>query len=59
MKKDERHNRAYDHRTSDEIQVPISAAIKAGFAGGLVVAGSRDLISRDEFGGKGIVAADN
>ncbi len=56
-RKDERQNRVYDHRTSDEIQAPISAAIKAGFTGGLVVAGSRNIISRDEFRGKGIVAA--
>lgn len=56
-RKDERQNRAYDHRTSDEIQAPISAAIQAGFTCRLVVAGSRDLISRDEFRGKGIVAA--
>ena len=56
-RKDERQNRVYDHRTSDEIQEPITAAIKAGFTGGLVVAGSRDVISRDEFRSKGIVAA--
>lgn len=56
-RKDERQNRAYDHRTSDEIQAPISEAIKAGFTGGLVVAGSRDLISRDQFHSKGIMAA--
>ncbi len=56
-RKDERQNRAYDHRTSDEIQAPISAAIEAGFTCGLVVAGPRGLISRDEFRGEGIVAA--
>lgn len=56
-RKDERENRAYDHRTSDEIQAPISAAIRAGFTGGLVVAESRDIISREEFRGKRVVAA--
>lgn len=56
-RKDVRQNRAYDHRTSDEIQAPITAAIEAGFTGGLVVTGSRDVISRDEFRIKGIVAA--
>ncbi len=56
-RKDERQNRAYDHRTSDEIQAPVSAAIKVGFTVGLVAADSRDLISRDQFRGKGIVAA--
>jgi hypothetical protein len=56
-RKDVRQNRAYDHRTSDEVQVPISMALKAGFTGDLVVAGSRDLISRDEFLGMGLVAA--
>ncbi len=56
-RKDERQNRAYDHRTSDEVQVPISMALKAGFTGDLVVAGSRELISRKEFRGMGMVAA--
>jgi hypothetical protein len=56
-RKDERQNRAYDHRTSDEVQAPISMALKAGFTGDLVVAGSRDLISRMEFRGMGVVAA--
>lgn len=56
-RKDEGQNRSYDHRTSDEIQAPVSTAIKAGFTGELVIAGVRDLISRDQFNGKGIVAA--
>lgn len=56
-RKDERQNRAYDHRTSDEMQAPISMALKAGFTGNLVIASARELISRDEFGGKGLVAA--
>jgi hypothetical protein len=56
-RKDERQNRAYDHRTSEEVQAPISMALKAGFNGELVVADSRDLISREEFRGTGMVAA--
>jgi hypothetical protein len=56
-RKDERQNHAYDHRTSEEVQAPISMALKAGFNGELVVAGSRDLISRGEFRGTGMVAA--
>ena len=56
-RKDERQNRAYDHRTSDEVQAPISLALKAGFTGDLMVGGSRQLISRDEFLGLGVPAA--
>jgi len=56
-RKDERQNRAYDHRTSEEIQAPISIALKAGFNKELVVAGSRDLIPREKFRGMGMVAA--
>lgn len=50
-------NRTYDHRTSDEVQAPISEALKAGFTANLVPAGSRDLLSRSEFTVKGIAAA--
>jgi len=56
-RKDERQNRAYDHMTSDEVQAPITEALKAGFTGNLVPAGSRDLVTRSEFRGLGIGAA--
>lgn len=56
-RKDERQNRAYDHRSSEEVQAPISTALKAGFTGNLVIAGPRELISRNEFRGMGLVTA--
>lgn len=56
-RKDERQNRAYDHRTSEELQAPISTAIDAGFTGNLVVHNSRNLISREQFLVQGVVAA--
>ncbi len=56
-RKDERQNRAYDHMSSDEVQAPISKALKAGFTGTLVPASSRDLVTRSEFKGKGFGAA--
>jgi hypothetical protein len=56
-RKDERQNRAYDHMSSDEVQAPISKALKAGFTGTLVPTSSRDLVTRIEFKGKGVGAA--
>lgn len=56
-RKDERQNRAYDHMTSDEIQAPISEALKAGFTADLVPAGTRELVSRHDFKGLGLGAA--
>lgn len=56
-RKDVSQNRAYDHMTSDEVQAPISEALKAGFTGNIVVAGSRDLMERSDFSAKGIVTA--
>ena len=56
-RKDERHNRAYDHMSSDEVQAPISAALKAGFTGQLVPAGSRELVARHEFRAVAVTAA--
>lgn len=56
-RKDVRQNRAYDHRTSEEVQEPISRALKAGFTGTLVPASSRDLVVRDEFKSMGVGAA--
>lgn len=53
---DVRQNRAYDHRTSDEVQAPISAALKAGFTANLVPAGSREFHIRSEFKKNGIAA---
>lgn len=56
-RKDERQNRAYDHRTSEEIQAPITAALKAGFTGSLLDASKRTLIDRNEFPRNGVGAA--
>ncbi|MFM0241361.1 integrase [Paraburkholderia phytofirmans] len=56
-RKDVRQNRAYDHMSSDEAQAPISQALKAGFTAGLIPAATRDLITRSEFKGFGVVAA--
>ncbi len=47
-RKDIRQNRAYDHRTSDEIQAPVIAATQAGFRSALVARADRELIPRDE-----------
>jgi hypothetical protein len=43
--------------SSDEVQAPISQALKAGFTASLVPAATRDLITRSEFKGFGVVAA--
>ena len=45
--------------TSDEVQAPISQALKAGFTSSLVsvVSAGRDLIARNEFKGQGATAA--
>lgn len=56
-RKDIKQNRAYDHMSSDEVQAPISEALKAGFTSNLVVTGGRDLIARSEFMGVGVVVA--
>jgi hypothetical protein len=56
-RKDVRQNRSYDHMSSDEVQAPISQALKAGFTASLVPAATRDLITRSEFKGFGVVAA--
>lgn len=47
-RKDVRQNRAYDHRTSEEIQAPLITATQKGFRGELVAKVHRDLITRDE-----------
>lgn len=56
-RKDVSQNRAYDHMSSDEVQAPISQALKMGFTADIVPAGLRNLIVRSEFKGIGIVAA--
>lgn len=56
-RKDLRQNRAYDHMSSDEVQAPISKALKAGFTGTLVPDSARNLILRSEFKGVGTGAA--
>lgn len=57
-RQDARHNRAYDHMSSAEVQAPISEALKSGFTSALVpVTGARDLVARGEFKGKGLRAA--
>lgn len=57
-RKDLKQNRAYDHMTSDEVQAPISDALRNGFTSDLVtVQPERNLIERPEFRGLGIPAA--
>jgi hypothetical protein len=56
-RKDVRQNLAYDHMSSDEVQAPISQALKRGFTANIVSADFRDLIARSEFKGIGVVAA--
>jgi hypothetical protein len=57
-RKDVRQNRAYDHMTSDEVQAPISQALKDGFTSELdPVFKRRDLLARGEFNGLGLTAA--
>ena len=58
-RKDVRQNRAYDHMTSDEVQAPISQALKSGFTSELEPVFSRELnlITRSEFKGLGLTAA--
>ncbi|ANB71237.1 integrase [Paraburkholderia phytofirmans OLGA172] len=57
-RKDVKQNRAYDHMTSDEVQAPISKALKDGFTSELEpVFTRRDLVTRGEFKGLGLTAA--
>lgn len=56
-RKDERHNRTYDHMSSDEVQKPISRAISSGFMGQIVAAAGCDLVNRSNFRGIGLAAA--
>ena len=58
-RKDVKQNRAYDHMTSDEVQAPISQALKDGFTSELepVFGVGRNLVTRSEFNGLGLTAA--
>lgn len=58
-RKDVRQNSAYDHMTSDEVQAPISRALKQGFTAELVEGGGTEhhLIARKDFNGLGLPAA--
>ncbi len=58
-RKDVRQNRAYDHMTSEEVQVPVAQALSNGFTAELepLVLQGRNLVSRSEFGGLGLTAA--
>jgi len=56
-RKDVRQNRAYDHMSSDEIQAPISEALRSGFTSNLVSTERRDLKTRNDFRLAGMVAA--
>lgn len=56
-RKDERQNRAYDHMSSEEVQAPISNALKAGFTAQLAPLRARMLVERDNFKGLGVPAA--
>lgn len=48
-RKDVSQNRAYDHMSSDEVQEPISRALKAGMNGALIAKEARHLIRRSDF----------
>jgi hypothetical protein len=58
-RKDVKQNRNYDQMTSDEVQAPISKALKAGFTSELelVSVAERDLLMRSEFRGLELTAA--
>lgn len=56
-RKDVSQNRAYDHMSIDEVQAPISNALKVGFMGNLVLTPARQLIQRSQFSQLGASAA--
>ncbi|MHA6874971.1 integrase [Ralstonia pseudosolanacearum] len=58
-RKDVKQNRFYDHRTSDEVQAPISEALRDGFTSELepVFGPRRVLVKRGEFNGLRLTAA--
>lgn len=58
-RKDVKQNKYYDHMTSQEVQAPISQALKAGFTAELDLfdTARRNLRLRNEFRGLGLTAA--
>lgn len=58
-RRDVKQNRHYDHMSSEEVQAPISQALKAGFTSELepVDASVQNLMMRSEFRGLGLTAA--
>ena len=58
-RKDVRQNRSYDHMTSDEVQAPISQALKNGFTSELepMFDAPLTLVTRSEFKKLGLTAA--
>jgi hypothetical protein len=58
-RKDVRQNRSYDHMTSDEVQAPISEALRGDFTSELepLHLAGRKLVTRSEFSGLGLAAA--
>lgn len=58
-RKDVRQNRAYDHMTSDEVQAPISLALRKGFTSELESSSDvrRNPVTRNEFKGLRLTAA--
>lgn len=58
-RRDVKQNRHYDHMSSEEVQAPISQALKAGFTSELepVDASGQNLMMRSEFRGLGLTAA--
>jgi len=58
-RKDVKQNRAYDHMSSDEVQAPISKALKNGYTSELepVSIVERHLVTRGEFKSLGLTAA--
>lgn len=58
-RKDEKQNQYYDRMTSQEVQAPVSRALKAGFTAELepIEALGRKLVSRNKFRALGLTAA--
>lgn len=58
-RKDVRQNRAYDHMSSEEVQAPISEALKGGFTAELepMHLAGRSLVTRAEFKGLALTTA--
>jgi hypothetical protein len=54
-RKDPKQNRAYDHMSSQEVQAPVTEALKNGFTSELEpVNGERRLVSKEDFIGLGV-----